>query len=161
MMTIQGVAERYGISEKSVRRRLDTFGPVITPHLSTGRQNAILFTDSGIAIFDRLMQLEQQSNLSPSAALEKVRSELQDGGNHMANHGVGTAQSVAEANPELVTVLRQQVEDLRIERDRLLKLIEGQGEQLRALMPGPRPAGNGDGHRFTRLRALRFALLGR
>jgi hypothetical protein len=67
-------------------------------------------------------------------------------------------------------VLNLQIEDLREERDRLLAIIESQGDQIKALMPGPQERGNGepsktshvqDGHKLSRWQALRFVLLGR
>ncbi|MEM4723524.1 MAG: hypothetical protein QXP01_00765 [Candidatus Hadarchaeum sp.] len=164
MMTIQDLAERFGISEKSVRRRLDILGPVLAPYLTTGRQNAILLNDSGVAVFDRLLQIERQDKLSPSAAAERVKRELQDSDKAVSGQGRSTVQSPPDGIGELVTVLSKQVEDLRAERDRLLSIIEQQGEQLRALAPGPKPQSSQDGNpagKLTRWQALKIAILGR
>lgn len=140
MLSIQDLSQRFGISEKSVRRRLDSLKPVLDQHLTTGRQNAILLKDSGIAIFDRVMQLEQQDKLSPSAALEKVISEVGKGFSEVSKDEQGVVQSIGQAvpapNEELVEVLKQQVSDLRNERDRLLGIIENQNEQMQAMLPG-------------------------
>lgn len=160
MMTIKDLAERFGISEKSVRRRLDSLSPVISQHLTTGRQNAILLTDSGVSIFDRLIQLERQDKLSPTAAAERVKSELQNGISPMSDHGVGPVPTVPNVPNELVEVLTRQVEDLRSERDRLLSIIEEQGQQIRALMPGPTELRNKNNQRLTRWQALKVVLLG-
>ncbi len=170
-MTIQDLSKRFGISEKSVRRRLDSLDPVISQHLATGRQNAILVSSSGMAIFDRLMQIEREEKLSPSAAAEKVIRELANGGNGVSDQGVSSDQSVPGLGlgpggvDQLIGVLKSQIGDLRAERDRLLSLIEQQGEQLRALMPGPSESeseGNGRGApRISRWQHLKAALLGR
>lgn len=162
MLTIQDISQRFGLSKKSVRRRLDSLGPTISQHLDTGRQNAILFSDAAVSIFDRLMQLEAQDKLSPSAAIEKLKSELANGGNHVSEERGNGAQTVPSTSPELVGVLTRQIEDLRTERDRLLAIIENQEEQIRALMPGPtEPQPNGQGNGLSRWLALRVLVLGR
>ncbi len=96
---------------------------MISPHLATGRQNATLFTDSAVAIFDRLLQLERQDSFSPSAAVKKLESELENGGAMVANHRGNTDQATPDSSTELVQVLTRQVRDLQTERDRLLSII--------------------------------------
>ena len=162
MLTIQDISKRFGLSEKSVRRRLDSLGTVISQHLVTGRQNAILFPDAAISIFDRLIQLEAQDKLSPGAALEKLNNELANGGNPVSEQRGNGGPTTPGASPDLVAVLSGQIQDLRSERDRLLAIVENQGDQIKALMPGPsEPRPNGRENGFTRWRALRYAMLGR
>ena len=161
MLTIQELAERFGISEKSVRRRLDSLSSVIGQHLSTGRQNAILVTDAGLAIFDRCMQLERQDKLSPSSSVEKVISEIQTSHSTVFNQEKSAVQTQSSDQSELVRVLNRQIEDLREERNRLLTIVESQGDQIKALMPGPQERSSSNERRFTRFQALRFVLLGR
>lgn len=163
MVTIQELSKRFGISEKSVRRRLEILGPVLAPYLTTGRQNAILLNDSGVAIFDRLLQMERQDKLSPSAAAERVKKELQDGEKTVSGQGSSSVQTPSsEGVEQLLKVLSKQVEDLRSERDRLLSIIEQQGQQLRALLPGPPPQHSQPNNlTLSRWQALKIAILGR
>lgn len=164
MQGIPELSKRFGISEKSVRRRLDILKPVLDQHLTTGRQNAILLTDSGIAIFDRLIQLEQQDKLSPTAALDKVTSEVHNGLSGASKHEEVTVQPLDQTVPpptaDLIHVLKQQVEDLRLERDRLLGIIEGQQSQMQLMLPGSKD-GTDEEPRLSRWQHLRALVSGR
>jgi len=140
MLTIQDVSKRFGISEKTVRRRLDSLSPVIDQHLTTGAQNAIMVKDAGLAIFDRVMQLIQQGKLSPSAAIEKVINEVQQPDTALDKQGGSAVQTfdqlVPEPTKELIDMLKQQADDLRGERDRLLGIVESQQDQIQLMLPG-------------------------
>lgn len=168
MTNIQDLVERFSISEKSVRRRLDSLSTVLDRHTTTGQKNAILLDNAGLAIFDRLIQLEKQDRLSPSAAAQKVISEVQNGESETGNQNGNTGQTTDQADEAVVEILTQQIKDLRDERDRLLDIIESQGESIKALMPA-KNSNEEDGNssetngkkKASRLRALSYALFGK
>jgi len=163
MYTVKDLAERFGLHPKRVRERLAVLSPLIDPYLVEGKQNAKLLTDGGLAIFDRLIQLEREG-LTVQAAVQKLQNEL--------SHGQKTPDQRASLEPasngnndkdELIAVLKEELQYLRQERDRLLGIIENQSEQLRALLPGPKPQNGQDGpaKKLTRWQALKIAILGR
>lgn len=162
MQTIQDLTRRFGISEKTVRRRLDSLAPVINQHTTTGAQNAIMLQDAGLAIFDHLMQLIQQDKLSPSAAVEKVINEVQQRSSAVDKHGGNTVQAIDQAVPpptqDIIDMLKQQVGDLRGERDRLIGIVETQQDQIQLMLPGSTSMDNDE--RIGRWQHLKAALLG-
>jgi len=167
MMGIADLRERFGLSDKAVRRRLDALSPVIAPFVSRGENNAILLSDAGVAIFDRLIQVERETKRGLRAAAELVISEVQNGREPEGKAGANADKPAANRD-EVIELLRAQVEDLRRERDRLLAMLEAKEEQIRALMPGPSASpssGSGGGGvprpGFSRWRAFKYALLGR
>lgn len=153
MYTVKDLAQRFALHPKRVRERLAALGPVIEPHIIEGKQNAKLLTDAGMAIFDRLRQLEQEG-YTVQAAVQKLKEELSD---QRKTTGHRESNGSPDAKDELIKALKDQVEDLRAERDRLLAIIENQTEQIRALMPGVEEREP----RLSRWEALKIALLGR
>jgi predicted transcriptional regulator len=171
LLTKSEIAQRYGLTERQVRHRLTALDGLLTGHVSLGQGGQRVLDDFAVAIFDRLMQLEREG-LSPSAAVSRIREEVPadangSGGAPERQEGVRAGQPLSEA---VIEELRarladkdKQIEDLRSERDRLLSIIEQQGEQVRALMPGPAAADGpeGRGECLTRWQALKYLLLGR
>jgi hypothetical protein len=163
MYDVPFLCERYGLTVKQVRDRLTALSPALTAHLLQGKHGAKVLTDGGLAIFDRLMQLER-GGLSVSAAAEKIQEECSPG----VTSPTSTSVSPPSANGEslVIELLTRQVEDLRQERDRLLAMLEGKDEQLRALMPGPASEttpfqGSGERVRLSRWQAFKVLVLGR
>ena len=157
MYTVKDLAQRFALHPKRVRERLAALGPVIEPHIIEGKQNAKLLTDAGMAIFDRLRQLEQEG-YTVQAAVQKLKEELSDQGKttgHQASNQESNGSP--DAKDELIKALKAQVEDLRAERDRLLAIIENQTEQIRALMPGVEDHRS----RLSRWSALKALIFGR
>lgn len=79
MLTLQDLSDRYGLSYKQVRDRVTVLGPLLDPFLSEGKQNTKLLNDSGLAIFDRLIQIERQDQLTIKAAAAVLNRELSSG----------------------------------------------------------------------------------
>lgn len=161
MYDVHVLCERYGLSVKQVRDRLTALSPVLHSHVRQGKHGAKLLTDGGLAIFDRLRELER-GELSVSDAVAKIKNERAQAKNPASSTSVG--REGADGESAVIELLNQQVRDLRAERDRLLEIIEGQGEQLQALMPGgePGPPKRG-GHReqrMSRWQHFKAAILG-
>jgi len=157
MYTVKDLAQRFALHPKRVRERLAALGPLVEPHIIEGKQNAKLLTDAGMAIFDRLRQLEQEG-YTVQAAVQKLKEELSDQRKTMGHPASNQdANGSPDARDELIKALKAQVEDLRAERDRLLAIIENQTEQIRALMPGVEQ----QKPRLSRWEAIKYILLGR
>ena len=164
------IAERYGLTERQVRHRLTALDGSLTGHVSLGQGGQRVLDDYAVTLFDRLMQLEKEG-LSTSAAVSRIRGEGSAIGNgsKVAPQRQPMAESGQWVSEELVEELRarledkdQLVKDLRGERDKLLSMLEEKDDQLRALMPGPRPVGeSGNVKRMSRLQALKVLVLGR
>jgi len=155
MLTIENVTARYGISDRALRRRLDALGPLITPHLHRGQNNALLFDDGALAILDRLMQVQRETGLGLTEAVEKIKSEL-------AHRDPGTAeerpQSVhPSADPSVLTKLIATYEDRieSLERDKAY--LQAKLDEALAKLPALPPSRSTN---LTRWQALKIALLG-
>lgn len=160
MYDVQFLCGRYGLTVKQVRDRITALAPTLTPHVLQGKHGAKVLKDGGLAIFDRLIQLER-GGLSVSAAVEMIQKDGLNGSESSSSTSVGL--SGGNRDGRVFELMSHQIEDLRTERDRLLSIIEQQGEQMRALMPGPKAqnGNDGQGNQLTRWRALKIAILGR
>jgi predicted RNase H-like nuclease (RuvC/YqgF family) len=116
----------------------------------------LLFDDGALAILDRLMQVQRETGLGLTEAVERIKSEL-------AHSDPGTAEerpkSVhSSADPAVFTKLIAAYEDRieSLERDKayLQAKLDEALAKLPALPP-PRPIN------LTRWQALKIALLGR
>lgn len=161
------LAARYGLSERQVRHRLTALDTLLTGHVNQGQGGQTVLDDYAVAIFDRLRQLEREG-LSPSAAASRIRQDdlphVNDSGSSAqrqgsVNGGQGASAEVLEQLRARLADRDDQLRDLRIERDRLLGVIEDQGVQLRALAPGVSVKDRGD-LRFNRWWALRYVIFG-
>jgi hypothetical protein len=112
MLTIENLTARYGISDRALRRRLDALGPLIAPHIHRGQNNALLFDDGALAILDRLMQVQRETGLGLTEAVERIKSELAHGDPGTAEERPKSVHS--SADPAVFTKLIAAYED-RIE----------------------------------------------
>jgi hypothetical protein len=114
MLTLQDLADRYGLSYKQVRDRMTALGPVIDPYLLDGKQNTKLLNDSGFAIFDRLVQIEQHDHLTMKAAATVLARELESNGKSSGLGELGkqinALQSRVEDQAQTITKLQHVVE---------------------------------------------------
>jgi hypothetical protein len=130
MFTVNHLAQRYGLTANQVRDRLTLLEGLLNGQMIRGRQNAKLLTDAGLAIFDRLIQLEQDG-IPGVTAVTMITDEQSKGPNTTVN-----LSSNGSHTEELIGELRAQVQDLRQERDQLLKLLEDLQARIPAL-PAP------------------------
>ncbi|MEO0228323.1 MAG: hypothetical protein ABIL70_09790 [candidate division WOR-3 bacterium] len=127
MFTVNDLVQRYGLTANQVRDRLTMLEGLLDGHIIRGRQNAKLLTDAGLAIFDRLLQLERDG-IPAATAVSMMKDERLKDQNTMVNLDQNDGHT-----QELIQELRAQVQDLRQERDRLLKLIEDLQARIPAL----------------------------
>ena len=121
MYTVKDVAELTRLSSRQVYDRIAALSPVLDGTLRTGSRGAKLLTQQGFAIFQRLVELEQQG-ISRESAVNVIDEELHTPQQNSAEvtrnewEGVGnlvaTLQRVIEDQREEITFLRHQVETL-------------------------------------------------
>jgi hypothetical protein len=160
VLTIESLTVRYGLSDRALRRRIDALGPVIERHIRRGQNNALLFTNDALAILDRLAQIQRESGVGLREAAAQVKNELGHGRSATAEQ----RPESAELGPE-VQKLIQSYEDRIEEQRKIIHFLQEQLEErdyyIRALMPGPpQPTPTSNGTRWTRWRALKYALFG-
>ena len=160
MLSLKDLAERYELTPKQARRLWENVGPLLGAHTRRGPQGQTLIDVTGLPIIERCQDLVRQGASLPNA----VRAVAQEMGLNGYSGKVSDGLTKGTDDyPAIVDLLKAQlsdkdhrISDLTSERDRLLNIIENQGEQIKALMPGPKPE-----PRRSRFEALRFALLGR
>jgi len=152
--TIKSLCQRFGLSERAIRRRLDALSPLLSPHLRRGDKNSLLLSNSGVAILDRLNQLQQDADLGLNSAVDKVKSELQDGRRIGYEQGANSADYPSDA---LVASLEARVKEQAQMIGFLQDQLEGAQSQLRAMLP----ASTSTRQRLGRWGALKVLVTGR
>lgn len=124
------------MSPKQVRDRLTALSPVIDPYIITGKQNAKLLTDEGLAIFDRLIQLEREG-IAMTTAVELIRKD----GFNQPSTTVNRPESGGLAG-ELISELRGRIASLERDKaylqEQLARALEQLEELQRRALPPPR-----------------------
>ncbi len=160
MLTLKDISARYDLSPKQARRYLESVSHLISSYCQRGPHNTTLVSQQAIPVFDRLTEL-LRDGLSLPAASQQISKEMNGNGKTDAHLTVDSWQTNGQPyRDELLGDLRAQVQDLRQERERLLRLLEESQLQVRQLMlPAPKPALSQQS--MSRWVALRVALLGR
>jgi len=114
----------------------------------------LLLSDNGLAIIDRLNQLQQDADLGLNSAAEKVKSEVQDGRRTGYEQGANIAGHPTDA---LVTALESRVNEQAQMIGFLQDQLEGVQSQLQAMLP----ASTHTRQRLGRWAALRAIVSGR
>ena len=155
MYTVNALSSRFGLSTSSVRERLSSLNGLVDPYTKRGRNNAIMLTDGGMAIFDRMIQLERDGNTTITA-IEIIKNERlnnektlpQPNGNH----------NLSENSWELVEELRARVD----EQVKMISYLQGKLDETLAKVPAlPAPKTESSQPPLSRWAALRIAVLGR
>jgi hypothetical protein len=137
MLNVQLLSERYNLTPKQVRDRLTALSPIIDRYIVSGKQNAKLLTDEGLAIFDRLIQLEREG-IAMTTAVELISkdgfSQPSDTVNRVGTDGL-TAEYIAELKERIASLERDKTY-LQEQLARALAQVEEL--QRRALPPPPR-----------------------
>ena len=158
MLTTENLTERYGISDRALRRRLASLEHVLGPYIKRGPNNALLFDDGALAVLDRLVQVERELGLGLNDAAEQVRKELQNS----LSSSAGDRQKPAELGFEVEKLIESYEARIREQSQMISYLQSKLDETITKIpaLPSPQPNGNGV-PRQSRLQALRVAILGR
>lgn len=132
MFTYQDLADRYGLSYKQVRDRMTALGSQIEPFVDEGKKNTKLLNNSGLAIFDRLVQIERDDKLTIKAAAAVLLRELEGNSNGSNGVVVGEEFSVLKAQVDEQT---NQIAKLHMQVEECRKRIEGLESQVNPMLP--------------------------
>jgi len=154
MYTVNDLASRFDLHPKSVRDRINSLGPAVEAYLERGRNNAILLTDGGLAVFDRLIQLEREGHTT-AAAVQRMQNDRQD--ERLSSVEPEGSSAPTAVYVDLISELRSRVE----EQAKMIAFFQTQmaerDDQIRALTSSTRP----ELIRINRWQAFRIAFLGR
>ncbi|MFB6271979.1 MAG: hypothetical protein ABEL51_03690 [Salinibacter sp.] len=173
MMTRKDLQKRLGISEDQLYRLDSAIRPVLEARGLRGgsRGSAIQYDPQAISLFERAMELQSRGT-ALSDLVNALESELggtheshQNGHDEDARNSADPARMLVDELRERISEYQRREERWEAERQRLLAMLEGRDEQIRALMPGRSedhtPAPDNGTSRMGRLQALRYAILGR
>lgn len=136
MLNVQSLSNRYSLTPKQVRDRLTALSPVIDSHIVTGKQNAKLLSDQGLAIFDRLIQLEQEG-IAMTTAVEIIKKDGFDQSSDMVNPS-GSDGLVQEFLTELRARIASLERDKLYLQEQLTRALEQLENLQRRTLPLPR-----------------------
>lgn len=137
MHTLADLTKRYGLSDRSLRRRLTALRPEIDPYIHRGPRNAIILTDNGLVIMDRLIDLERSAGLGLTSAAAQVKVDILT--------AVSEATTIAEERPnsaevatadlkdELIVELRARIEEQADRITSLERQLEERGREIERL----------------------------
>lgn len=172
-MTRKDLQKRLGVSQDQLYRLDSAIRPVLeTRDLRAGsRGSAIQYDPQAISIFERAIELQSRgtalSDLADALGSELIGTHERHQNAHdedARNPADPAARMLVEELRERISEYQRREERWEAERQRLLEMLEGRDEQIRALMPGrsenhtSTPDSGKD--RVGRLQALRYALFG-
>ncbi|HED03811.1 MAG TPA: hypothetical protein ENI60_03470 [Candidatus Fraserbacteria bacterium] len=114
----------------------------------TGKQNAKLLTDEGLALFDRLTQLEREG-ITTATAVKIITEERPQ-----ADKATGKLSESDGSAERIIQLLEDRITGLK--RDKLY--LQAKLDEALAKVPALTAGG---GHQPSRWQALRLAILGR
>lgn len=156
MMGIQDLRQRFGMPDKAVRRRLDALSTVLTPHISRGVNNAILLSDSGVAIFDRLVQIERESKRGLTPAAEMVANEVLNGA-----QAVVKPEENGDQTPEVLDILKEQIRELKHDKSYLQEQLDKALNHVGELQAYALPSESNGRRKRSRWQHLKAVVIGR
>jgi len=130
MLTVNDLTEVLGLSEHQVRRRINALGDVIEGYLERGKKGRLEVNSSGLELLKRLEGLHKDGN-TISEAVDIIREETKDNTNTK-----DVNRSPNQANPELITELRDRINELQEDKRQLRSQLERKDEQLQKFLSG-------------------------
>lgn len=161
MFTVQDLSKRFGLHPKSVRERLNELGTLVEPYTERGRNNAIILSDSGLMIFDRLVQLEQDGH-TMATAVQKMQKESSDQPETSLQPEGNLAPS-DKSTELLIQELRTRITSLEEDKDFLKDQLEVAQGQIQAMLPAVSESRNHDEklkQKMSRLQHLKSVITG-
>lgn len=156
MLGIEEISTRFQLTKVQVRERLKALAPLLGDHLKRGKHGRIQLDSDGLAIFQRLLELEG-SGLSIQDALAQMEGELSPHSNSdRTEAGPDPAQNEGSLRLELAYLKRtltereREIEELRKDKaylqrqvDTLLHQLQEAHTKLHAMLPPPPPQKKG------------------
>ncbi|MBI1744479.1 hypothetical protein HYR54_15635 [Candidatus Acetothermia bacterium] len=156
MYGVNDLTGRYGMTANQVRDRLTLLSGVIDSHVVRGKQNAKLLTDAGLAIFDRLIQLERDG-IQAVEAVKLIAPELPDEQNSIVKPIQNDSQS-SNRTEQLIQQMADRIAALESDKHYLQTKLDEALAKVPAL-PAPKPENHQQS--LNRWQALRIVMLGR
>jgi len=130
------------MTEWQVRRLLQSLDGVLRPYCKRGQNNQILIEDGGLAILHRAKEL-RDSGVLLQDLVKVIEKELTKPASSLDKD---SEQNSANLEQELIAELRNRIAALEQDKiylqrklDQLMAQLQAKDEQLRAMLPGPRP----------------------
>lgn len=133
MFTVNDLAKRFGLHPKSVRERLNGLSPLVEPHMERGRNNAILLTDSGLSIFDRLIQLEQDGHTMATAVQQMLNERSYQ--EETRGQPADIPGAASRHTDLLIDELRSRIKSLEEDKSYLQDQLNHAQSQIQAMLP--------------------------
>lgn len=129
MHSIKDLEDRFGLSYWKARKRVGLIRDNFDGEVKGGQNSKYWLTDNGLAIMDRILELENQ-NHDLSAAVEQVKNEVET-----SNETEETNGSIrTKVDPKYVQRLESEVEFLREE-------LQRKDQQIQQLLPAAKESG--------------------
>lgn len=124
MHSIKDLENHFGLSYWQTRKRIGLISNYFESEVKGGQNSKYWLTDSGLAILDRMLELEKDGH-GPKSAIEAIKEEIQKP--DMESDNLKSKQ--AKVDPKYVQRLESEVEFLREE-------LKERDRQIRQLLPG-------------------------
>jgi DNA-binding transcriptional MerR regulator len=129
MHDIDHLAAILGLTPNQVRVRLNEFKDLLETHLKRGDNNKILVDNDGLAILRRAKELEDLGN-TLQAVSNLLKLELASNGRKSQQEAISSASAYRD---ELVQTLRNQVEELKRDKEILVEQLKEKEREIERL----------------------------
>ena len=65
LYTLKDIQQHTGLKERFLRRCMDGLRDILAPHITRGENNALLFNESALVVFDQVKQLKEDDLTIP------------------------------------------------------------------------------------------------
>jgi len=128
MHNIEDLMRILGLNENQVRVRLREFRSYIDRHITHGKNNKILVSDSGLKILERVKNLEEEQGLTLDAIKSRLNEELGIQENIDKN---GNSYQVQTHTIQSDSLYKERLEDLKLMIETLINQMRQKDEQLK------------------------------
>ena len=139
MHSIKDLENHFGLSYWKARKRVGLIRENFEGEVKGGQNSKYYLPDNGLAIMDRILELENQ-NYDLNSAVEQVRDELKT----TSETAKTTKSKQAKIDPKYVQRLEDEVEFLREE-------LQRKNNQIQQLLPAAQGNGNGKEDEFKEM----------
>jgi len=127
MLSVKDLSDALGMSEHSVRRRIDALDGVLDDHIKRGDQQKIQVDSGGLEILRQLESLREEG-LTIDEAVEEIREETGKNGSDNSSQSSANVRE-GEVDPKYVDQLERENRFLR-------EQLEKKDRRIDQLLPG-------------------------